>query len=1500
MKIISNHITRSLVLGLVLTSHCIVYGQKTLDDLDKIIPPSPTAASLGKFGNIPVSLYTGTPEITIPLYRIQGRVLSLPLFLAYHASGLKVEEIPGWVGAGWSLNAGGVITRSVVDQPDDGPSGYFLTTAHNLPPPNGDLNHFGRWSLEKESQNRQEYVQIVSLPNMDTEPDLFFFNFNGRVGKFVFDASGNIHTIPHQNLVILPLKDVNYRITGWRLIDEDGTVYEFGQPAASEITLPLNASGNPESSFISSWYITTMRSANGEDEIQFSYEDYTATYRYPLPYDKTGCEFPQWDDLTRYIQTMIQGKYLHSIEFAGGTATFNTLNLGQFPGGSYTVLSSFRILNSLSQIIKFYQFQYSFFPSIGCESFEDYLPPCRRVRLDKITELDRFGQKTNLAYWFFYDDTPLPPRGSFSQDFWGYYNGAVNEHLIPSAWVRNYWNYEDIPPGNRRNSMVNFDDLTTINLNIKSFEQNQWKIPGADRQPDAEFAKAGILTKIVYPTGGFTRFEYESNDFGFYMSTDKPKKNSVDAIRYMIDESPVVVNKTVWIKFPQRVRVFPLFFVQEGSGKTLPSPTSQVVITDLQEPDSLKRIKLSYTYSQAVAEAGGIENEKELWLEQGFYRITAVAPAKGDYTRLIMYASENSAYDSCYQVYSNIYKDTLIRAGHLIWPDDTGSFVTARLALGNNDRKLVTIQYQLYSTDHNPNIISSGLYSPPVSYVRLKDKDEKIFFTRFFADDYPDSVTYLPLLHKWLISGSYSMTLPSGDYTLEFNPRISTECGMISVDYEKFVRHNYRTLAGGVRIKTIIDGDNEHDTLGWKKFQYTMNDDTMNGSSGVLLSYPLHDEKPEDYYYGVKEGDYFTFGCFPIKLVSTSKNVLGSTQGSHIGYRRVRITYPDGGYVIHQFTSPFEFPDISDNRYPYAPIASFDWKRGLPMEISYYNNSGILRKKESYRYNFFDQDSVNRLFIPALRVVKPSADASDASLRKYIIPTGWGYHSLLSTVQFDINGKNPFTLTEEYRYDPEHLQLKSKKSTNSNGEKNEDIFLYPTDFPTGYSAANEMLLQRHMISKEIQKETFINDIRMNGERTIYELFYDDKLVLPSRMEILEGEIYKPKTYFDLYDNRANLLQYHDDKDIYHSVHWDSDQLYPILKVDHALYQPDTSLYDKKAMQTRYDYIPLVGLSSITDPNGRRTINYYDKLWRPDYSMDFEGNIMYRNSYGLMGYQGDTIRDQEESSLVYSLAPDGIQAGYTEVYPYCATTLTVVGGRLGSFATWTWYQDGCGGITLGNGASINVNPRVTTTYYVQAISKLNITPCKSITIQVLPSALSIIPRKLDFGWEGTLNNPRELAVANNSCEKIGMVNTVTWISVKEINPEKFVLTIEANPSAEHRSCSLVFLAGGATDTVFIQQFAEPFLQLTAEKTPVSAGELVNFNALLENALTPCRFLWEVKDISSSIWITIKDTGMVERINDSLKMTAGSEDFNIRCTATQGEYEYQQTLTIKILY
>jgi hypothetical protein len=81
--------------------------------------PSPEASALAKYAQVPVNLSTGIPSVDVPVASVNGYTLNLPISLSYHASGIRVDEYASWVGLGWALNAGGVITRRVMGLPDE-------------------------------------------------------------------------------------------------------------------------------------------------------------------------------------------------------------------------------------------------------------------------------------------------------------------------------------------------------------------------------------------------------------------------------------------------------------------------------------------------------------------------------------------------------------------------------------------------------------------------------------------------------------------------------------------------------------------------------------------------------------------------------------------------------------------------------------------------------------------------------------------------------------------------------------------------------------------------------------------------------------------------------------------------------------------------------------------------------------------------------------------------------------------------------------------------------------------------------------------------------------------------------------------------------------------------------------------------------------------------------------------------------------------------------------
>ncbi len=83
----------------------------------------------------------------------------------------------------------------------------------------------------------------------------------------------------------------------------------------------------------------------------------------------------------------------------------------------------------------------------------------------------------------------------------------------------------------------------------------------------------------------------------------------------------------------------------------------------------------------------------------------------------------------------------------------------------------------------------------------------------------------------------------------------------------------------------------------------------------------------------------------------------------------------------------------------------------------------------------------------------------------------------------------------------------------------------------------------------------------------------------------------------------------------------------------------------------------------------------------------------------------------------SVAPSGATVSANNVCPNTSVDVSVQGGTLGDGATWEWYQGSCGGIYVGSGATLSVQPSVTTTYYVRAEGNCNTTGCESVTVTV---------------------------------------------------------------------------------------------------------------------------------------------------------------------------------------
>jgi len=463
---------------------------------------SPTAASLGKYADIPVHYHTGIPQISIPIYTIKSGTLELPISLSYHASGLKVMEPASWVGAGWTLNAGGVITRTVMGAPDEKGTSTGMNNTHGYFSDNG----YNKFLYNAGMQDWQGFAQ----GRKDGEPDLFFYNFGGYSGKFYFNDDGAPIVIPESDIRIQSSYSpgAGQSIKGFTITTPDGTKYFFGRTDETNDVDPIeitscytSQTGTNSGTAISSWYLNKIQSADGLFSIKFTYKQ--ESYGYPtisiFPIDAppgTPGGGPISPVIVEYnlVRNIIQGVRLDSIIFANGAVSFepgnlrtdlsdNVQSMTDNVNQSAKSLAAIKIASTDQTACKKFVLSTSYFaedenPLTGNFSTYGFTTDKKRLRLDKLQEVNCDQSMSVPPHLFEYEAGTVPRRLSFAQDHWGFYNGVnSNTTLIPTYTI-----------------------------------VNEFKIvPGANRDAVFSAMKGGVLKKITYPTGGFTEFEFESN-----------------------------------------------------------------------------------------------------------------------------------------------------------------------------------------------------------------------------------------------------------------------------------------------------------------------------------------------------------------------------------------------------------------------------------------------------------------------------------------------------------------------------------------------------------------------------------------------------------------------------------------------------------------------------------------------------------------------------------------------------------------------------------------------------------------------------------------------------------------------------------------------------------------------------------------------------------------------------------------------------------------------------
>lgn len=538
-----------------------------------ITVPSSNAASLGLFGEYPVSYYTGLPNIEIPLYTIKEREIAVPISLSYHASGVRPDQHPGWVGNGWSLNAGGVITRKVNDNSDEYDNqqsgvaaskraGFYFT--HSL------IDN-DNWNT---ANGMAEILSDLEKYNRDTEPDEFSFNFQGYNGKFYLGANGQWKvkcdkpikvsllyvTVNNELSEFLPipfnapngtsfyLSAYPKSFAGFIITGEDGTQYVFGGNSdAIEYSIPFYSQNtNPWTA--TSWYLTKIITKNSFETVNFVYQkDSFINQMYISIYNKIENTSNNPGGLFGWVSG-----YCSEHSFTTVPASF----YGQLIAPVYL-----KEINTASIKVSFKRSSTSelrYNPNTDYETrYKINLPPgqviCPIMAIDHSTtgpELIEVSSKgsfqtngnynpgdptnphpadflesLNFLQWKQLDNIEITDKGKMIRGFKFKYTTDTKVRLTLEELYEYDLNYQDKPPYvfsyydqsllppylSNKVDHWGFYNGTYANIGTWDYLSTYYQ----ERQPtnNLNFVQAGTLRKITYPTGGATEFYYELNKY---------------------------------------------------------------------------------------------------------------------------------------------------------------------------------------------------------------------------------------------------------------------------------------------------------------------------------------------------------------------------------------------------------------------------------------------------------------------------------------------------------------------------------------------------------------------------------------------------------------------------------------------------------------------------------------------------------------------------------------------------------------------------------------------------------------------------------------------------------------------------------------------------------------------------------------------------------------------------------------------------------------------------
>ncbi len=1165
---------RNILLSLLILYRLVLMGQQANEQQEfmNVIPPSPNASELGKFIEHPIGYYTGIPNISIPLHTIKAKGIEIPISLSYNASGIRVEQIASWIGLGWSLNAGGIITRTVRGLPDDRYEPY--QDVNNK----GGKGYLYSGSIYDNLTSTNDQIKTIAAKDVseglfDSEPDMFYFSFLNYQGKFIFDNTGKARLVQQNDFVVSYVLEENGPITSFTITTTDGVKFVFATYEETSDNLPHSYP------FYSSWYLTSI--ITQVETVSFIYADEqmlekkTNSQVYYIDGSGTAQKIGKYTT-TPIIRT--KAKRLYEITWNGGkvrfNATTNRQDIGHHDDDIYysKLLNNIQVYDNNSILKKRFNLSYSYFEGTGCSTNPDDGYLCKRLKLNSVTEVS--GSLSKPPYSFEYNETALPPRNSYKQDYWGFYKNNSGTTFIPDLWAY---------PGNS-----NTYPFSVFQLN--SYSGDEYRIDvGIDRSPNEANMKAGILIKINNPYGGYSAFAYEPHRFIYANEERTGGGLRINNIRYNENgyENEIVKNYSyVFDDNPSlssgKIFYLPQFaYIRYEPGKSITNLSSLLDLTKISTHNmgGLGESQGSYVgYSEVIETVTG--NGKKVM------KFKTPATFEDE--------TEECSSGTC------IYE----RAGsectnglYLCWPNyPFGSFtpyLTPNLA-----------NYDNFPYAPNPNFDwNRGLLTDELIYAEndLLNPIKEITYT-YNIKNYV-KIPAIKCQHYTVIRS----IPPSGCCAQYPNPN---DCPN-TADYSYYKLGVYYNLSSWnvLTSKTekvyddldntkFIETEENYGYLGSNHHQLTSK--TIINSNGEELKTKF--QYPKDYY--------------------TPWTAAFNTEALAIDRMKSR----------NMITTPIEIINYKNSKVIDATLKAYKWDSDREMVLPYYTANLKITEPlaEGDGTNLFTPSEIKKIGFANWDFLKDNHYTTDVVYNKFddfgnllqyhktndnnqSFIWGYGRQYPIAKVENAVSNETFFTSFEGEEEDLMSLVIDDCVTTRAYSGDRSLEYTLSNPSQSIWERRYEVFKLKPVISGLPKRYKYSGWVYSSGPKAVVSLYFkkangvynsvgNANTTVTNQWTYVEGEYTLPATFDGSTVTDLTLWVYGSDN-------------------SGKIWFDDLRLYPADAQMTSYTYDPLVGMTSQTGPDNKTTTYKYDDFGRLEFVKDHNGNVL--NKYTYHYKEGET-------------------------------------------------------------------------------------------------------------------------------------------------------------------------------------------------------------------------------------------------------------------------------------